>query len=210
MLAPSENKILWLCLYVQKLERLLLSDDMWHIMMQADEKVKRGSARCGMCFTFAESIMSRLMRVVLIYMKMYLSLWGLGKQWEIEVCWLISFWGRWLSYFLWQWIVKVDMENRCVCLQTSTILQTPSVKHEVCLNSDNSRTGFHHHRVITVGAIAEEARAKAKMSIFPLQWPPSHPLSSSERCVFLLISSTCQKLGEQLLGWTATLLIPDT
>lgn len=39
---------------------------------------------------------------------------------------------------------------------------------------------------------------------------PSHPLSSSERCAFLLIFSTCQKLGEQLLGWTATFLILDT
>lgn len=37
-----------------------------------------------------------------------------------------------------------------------------------------------------------------------------HSLSSSERCIFLLISTTCQKLGEQLLSWTATLLILDT
>lgn len=40
--------------------------------------------------------------------------------------------------------------------------------------------------------------------------PPSHPLSSSERCTLLLIFSTCQKLGEQLLGRTATLLNLDT
>lgn len=40
--------------------------------------------------------------------------------------------------------------------------------------------------------------------------PPSHPLSSSERCTSLLIFSTCQKLGEQLLGRTATLLNLDT
>ena len=40
--------------------------------------------------------------------------------------------------------------------------------------------------------------------------PPSHPLSSSERCVLLLISFTRQKLGEQMLGQTAALLVLDT
>lgn len=79
------------------------------------------------------------------------------------------------------------------------------------LKSDNSRAGFHHRRNIIVCVIAGEARAIAKTGIFPLQQPlSSHLLSSSERCVLLLISSTCQKLGEQLRGRTAALLIPDT
>lgn len=97
-------------------------------------------------------------------------------------------------------------------LQTSPALQTPAVKHVVHLKSDNSRTGFHHRCHYCLHRLCNCWRGpgQSKDGYLSITVPPSHPLSTSERCVLLLISSTCQKLGEQLLGRTAALLILDT
>jgi len=83
------------------------------------------------------------MRAVFIFMRMYLSLW---HHWSKRY---FPFWKPLWLYHLWQWIDEGNIESLCVSLQTSTELQTPAVNHVVRLKSDNYRSGFHHHRVIT-------------------------------------------------------------
>lgn len=78
----------------------------------------------------------------------------------------------------------------------------------VCLISSSSWTGFHHVTIFSVCVIAKGAPTED--GYLSITAPRPHPLSSSERCISLLISSTCQKLGEHLLGQTATLLNKDT
>lgn len=95
----------------------------------------------------------------------------------------------------------------CLCLQTSTELQTSTVKQSVWYPAA-PRLAFIMLQssasvLLPKGALTEDGYLSITV-------PRPHPLSSSESCISLLISSTCQKLGEHLLGQTATLLNKDT
>lgn len=174
--------------------------------MQADEKVKRGSAReCASCLRGA---CQGSTRAVLIYMRVHLSLWEAGERLKEGVT--RSILGA----------IMAPLPLTVTCLRGNLkplCLFCEPRQHRghggQTRSPDNSRTGFHHRRVITVFAvcaIAGEARAESRDGYLSIAVPRSHPLSSSERCALLLISPTCQKLGEQLLGRTAALLILDT
>lgn len=156
--------------------------------------------------------MSRPMRAVLICMRVYLSPWEGGEQLE-RVALAESIWRR----------IMALLAPTVNCLRGNV--------NPLCLFADLNRVtdiSGETRRAFEIRQLPDwlssplchyclqclcncwRGPGQSKDGYLSITVPPSHPLSSSERCVLLLISSTCQKLSEQLLGRTATLLIPDT